>query len=79
MKKKKKKKKNCGWLEPDGETNLFTVFGDSCSQRVFTVVFSCTHDGQQAGARHPIPLHNYLNLDNLRGTIRDGPGLVEHH
>lgn len=59
--------------------NLFAVFGDSCSQRVLTVVLSCAHDGQQPGARHPVPLHNYLDLDHLRGTICDCPSLIKHH
>lgn len=61
------------------ETNLFAVFGDSCSQRVFTVVLSCTYDGQQPGSRHPVPFHNYLYLDNLRRTICDGPCLIKYH
>ncbi len=61
------------------ETDLFAVFGDSCSQRMFTVVLSCTHDGQQSGARHLVPLHNYLDLDDLRSAICDGPSLIKHH
>lgn len=61
------------------ETNMFAVFGDGCSQRVFTIVLSCTHDSQQSGTRHPVPLYNYLDLDNIWSTVSDGPSLIKHH
>lgn len=66
-------------FEATWASDLFAVFGDSCSQRMFTVVLSCTHDGQQSGTRHLVPLHHYLDLDNLRSTICDGPSLIKHH
>ena len=61
------------------ETNLFAVFGDSCSQRVFAVVLRSAHNGQQSGARHLVTLHNYLDLDYLRSTVCNGASLIKHH
>lgn len=60
-------------------TNLFAVFGDSCSQGVFTIVLSCTHDGQQSGPGHLVALHNHLDLDYLWSTVCNGAGLIKHH
>lgn len=46
---------------------------------MFTVVLSCTHDGQQSRTRHLVSFHNYLELDYFWSTICDGPSLIKHH
>lgn len=66
-------------LNSEVQTDLFAVFCDCSSQRMLTVVFCCSHDGQQSRARHLVPLHNYLDLDNVGGTVCDGPSLIKHH
>lgn len=60
-------------------THLFTVLGDGSSQRVFTVVLCSPYDGQQTGARHPVPFHYNLHLDDFRSSVGDGTRLIKHH